>query len=70
MEILHFNDIYNIVETNENQIGAAHLATLIKRSNQNISLILLSGESFVPSYLGIELKGYMTLEVLNTFSKS
>ena len=70
MEILHFNDIYNIVETNENQIGAARLATLIKRSNQNISLILLSGESFVPSYLGIELKGYMTLEVLNTFSKS
>ena len=30
MEILHFNDIYNIDETNDNGIGAARFATLLK----------------------------------------
>ena len=53
LNIIHFNDVYNIEENEkEPKAGAARFVTLLehlKQSSQNPTLILFSGDAISPS---------------------
>jgi 5'-nucleotidase len=55
LEILHFNDVYNIEEMehsdNENRAGAARFVTAFNLYNSKDKLVIFSGDLFFPSNL-------------------
>jgi len=57
MEILHFNDIYNIDERDDSGAGAARFATMLKSLRGDNPLVLFSGDAFSPSELSTIYKG-------------
>ena len=62
MEIVHFNDIYNIDERDASGTGAARFRTLLKQHTTDNPLVLFSGDAFSPSDLSTLYKGEQMLE--------
>jgi len=57
LEIIHFNDVYNI-ETNEKGLGgAARFVTAFDKYNSKNKLVIFSGDLFFPSNLSTYYEG-------------
>lgn len=74
LTILHFNDVYNIdVSSNQEPVGgAARFVHAVKQQQQAIqqetghpALVLFSGDCFNPSLMSVSTLGKQMLPVLN-----
>lgn len=71
LTILHFNDVYNIEESKQLQLGgAARFATALhehRNKDSENTLVLFSGDALSPSVLSMTSQGKHMIEVLNQF---
>ena len=74
LNILHFNDVYDIEERKSHQkvsegyqpiCGAARFVTAMEQHGSSQKLVLFSGDLFSPSVLSMYFQGEQMLEVFN-----
>ena len=67
LRVIHFNDVYNIEESQQEPVGGgARFTTLIKSlCSEAPTLIVFSGDAFSPSKLSLMAKGEQMVGVLN-----
>lgn len=51
LQIIHFNDVYNIEENDKGQGGVSRFITKMNEHNSKEKLTLFSGDLFAPSLL-------------------
>lgn len=67
LRIIHFNDVYNIEESEKEPVGgAARFSTAVHQIQKTApSLTVFSGDAFSPSKLSLYAKGQQMIDVLN-----
>lgn len=68
LNILHFNDVYNLNERKAEPVGgAARFITAAKQYDHLDPLVLFSGDIFSPSKLSNTMKGKQMIQFFNLF---